>query len=289
MAHVLGVPDPADVGDSGFHWPAHRTVRVGNPPPAASDFDAVFRALADPTRRELLDRLFEQDGQSLIELAARYDMTRQGVMNHLAILEKTGLITTRREGRHKLHFLNPIPIRLLQRRWIRKYEEPWLEGMINLKQRLEGAPMNPGRELKHVFQIVVRASAEELWQAITDPATTERYFHDTRIRSDFQVGSPVTYELPDGEVAVRGEILEVDPPQRLSMTWQFRDHEGPEDPPSRVTWEIEALGETCRLTVVHDDFESKTRTYEMVGEGWPPVLSSLKSLVETGEPLPLEV
>jgi len=257
--------------------------------PSDGDFDAVFRALADPTRRELLDRLFERDGQSLLELAEPYDMTRQGVMSHLSVLEEAGLITTLREGRHKRHYLNPIPIRRIQRRWIRKYEEPWLEGMLDLKQQLEGElPMQEERELKHVFQIVIRASADELWKAITDPGTTERYFYDTRILSEFQVGSPVTYEMADGRVVVAGEVVESDPPRRLTLTWQFKEEDGSEDPPSRVTWEIEPLGETCRLTVVHAGFESKTRTYEIVGQGWPGVLSSLKSLIETGEPLPLE-
>lgn len=255
----------------------------------AGDLDAVFKALADPTRRGLLDRLFQRDGQSLGALAGRLAMTRQGVMKHLGILETAGLISTRREGRRKLHYLNPVPIRRIQRRWIRKYEEPWLEGMIEVKRRLEGPRMSESTKLRHVFQILIGASAEEVWRTITDPDVTETYFHETRILSDFEVGSPVRYELPSGRTIVVGEILEADPPHRLSMTWQFRREEGSEDPPSRVTWEIEPAGDLCKLTLIHDGFDSETRTYREVGEGWPKILSSMKSLIETGKPLPLNV
>jgi DNA-binding transcriptional ArsR family regulator len=99
--------------------------------------DDVFKALADPTRRSLLDALFEQDGQTLTELEERLPMTRFGVMKHLRVLEAAGLVTTRRQGREKLHFLNPIPIRLIHDRWVSKYAEPWAEGLTELKRELE--------------------------------------------------------------------------------------------------------------------------------------------------------
>ena len=87
--------------------------------------DEVFRALADPTRRALLDELFEQDGQTLGALEGRFEMSRFGVMKHLKVLEEAGLVVTRRRGREKLHFLNPVPIRLVHDRWVSKYAEPW--------------------------------------------------------------------------------------------------------------------------------------------------------------------
>jgi DNA-binding transcriptional ArsR family regulator len=99
--------------------------------------DEVFKALADPTRRELLDRLFERDGQSLSALEEGLPMSRFGVMKHLRVLEEAGLLTTRRSGREKLHFLNPVPIRLIHDRWVSKYAEPWASALSELKQDIE--------------------------------------------------------------------------------------------------------------------------------------------------------
>ena len=99
--------------------------------------DAVFKALADPTRRSLLDELFKQDGQALSALEERLPMSRFGVMKHLKVLEGAGLVTTKRRGREKLHFLNPIPIRLVYERWVSKYSEPWASALSGLKQELE--------------------------------------------------------------------------------------------------------------------------------------------------------
>src|SRR6188508_3447856 len=101
------------------------------------DDDRVFRALADPTRRHLLDRLFERDGRTLTELESELEMTRFGVMKHLRLLEEAGLVVTRRQGREKLHFLNPVPIRLVHDRWVSKYAEPWAASLSDLKTRLE--------------------------------------------------------------------------------------------------------------------------------------------------------
>ena len=99
--------------------------------------DEVFKALADPTRRELLDRLFKRDGRSLGALEERLPMTRFGVMKHLKVLEEAGLVTTRRRGREKLHFLNPVPIRLIHDRWVGKYAEPWASALSELKEEME--------------------------------------------------------------------------------------------------------------------------------------------------------
>ena len=99
--------------------------------------DAVFRALADPTRRGLLDELFKADGQSLSALEQRLPMTRFGVMKHLKVLEEANLVVTKRRGREKLHFLNPVPIRLVHDLWVSKYAEPWAATLSELKQNLE--------------------------------------------------------------------------------------------------------------------------------------------------------
>src|SRR3954447_22798162 len=103
--------------------------------------DVVFKALADPTRRQLLDALFKDDGQTLSALEKRLPMTRFGVMKHLRVLEEARLITTKRRGREKLHFLNPVPIRLVHDRWVSKYAEPWAATLSGLKQRLEEKTM----------------------------------------------------------------------------------------------------------------------------------------------------
>ena len=100
--------------------------------------DDVFRALADPTRRSLLDELAERDGQTLIALERRVAMTRFGVMKHLKVLEEAGLVVPRKRGREKLHFLNPVPIQLIQDRWVSKYAEPWASALTELKTKLEG-------------------------------------------------------------------------------------------------------------------------------------------------------
>jgi uncharacterized protein YndB with AHSA1/START domain/DNA-binding transcriptional ArsR family regulator len=246
--------------------------------------DEVFKALSDPSRRLLLDSLFGNDGQTLGELTSRLPwMTRFGVMKHLRQLEAAELIVTRKAGREKLHYLNPVPIRLIHDRWIGKYAEPWASALADLKVELEGAPMERPR---HVFQVYIRTTPERLWQAITDPAFTERYFFQTRVETTWERGGQLKYWMHDGGLAVEGEVLEIEPPRRLVTTWAFR-HE-PDlavDPPSRVTWEIEPLGETCKLTLIHDDFPCETATSRSVVQGWPVVLSSLKSLLETGEAL----
>src|SRR5438874_7916524 len=108
--------------------------------------DAVFKALADPTRRSLLDELFEQDGQTRGALEARLPMTRFGVMKHLRVLEEAGLVTTRRRGREKLHFLNPVPIRLVHDRWVSKYAEPWAATLGGLKRQREEETMEKLQE-----------------------------------------------------------------------------------------------------------------------------------------------
>lgn len=242
----------------------------------------VFRALSDAHRRTLLDRLRERDGQTLGELeAALPGMTRFGVMKHLRVLEDAGLLITAREGRSKRHFLNPVPIRLIHDRWISRFTEPWVSTMADLKHTLE----QPMSTLQHVFQVYIHATPEQVWQAITDPAMTRRYYYATEVESDWQVGSPISYER-EGRSSLQGEIVEADPPRRLVHTFAFP---GNDDPPSRATWEITPMGETCLLRLTHEGFASETETYRSVANGWPLILSGLKTLVETGEEMHVEM
>lgn len=245
--------------------------------------EKVFRALSDRSRRRLLDTLHRQDGQTLRQLEAVLDMTRFGVMKHLRVLEAAGLVVTRRVGREKLHYLNPVPIRLVHDRWIRKYEEPLVGAMSHLKRTLEAIPMNAP---KHVYEVYIRTTPEKLWQAITDPAMTTQFFYQTAVRSSWKVGDTVEHVRPDGLVALSGKVLEVTPPRKLVHTFcAMHDEEEKNERPSRVTWEITPRGETCLLVLTHDDFDGETKTFHSVKLGWNPVLSGLKTLLETGAPL----
>jgi uncharacterized protein YndB with AHSA1/START domain/DNA-binding transcriptional ArsR family regulator len=240
--------------------------------------DAVFRALADPTRRSLLDELYERDGQTLSALEARLPMTRFGVSKHLRVLEKAGLVVTRRRGREKLHFLNPVPIRLIHDRWVSKYAEPWAAGLSELKHRLED------RTMEKVFEIYIKTTPERLWQAITDPALRAKYTFGLAVTSDWTPGSSYDGRAPGGVTILAGENLEVEPPRRLVQSFNaLWSDEVKAEGTSRVTWEIEPVADSCRLTVIHDQLREDAHG-EIYG-GWPQILSGLKTLLETGETL----
>jgi uncharacterized protein YndB with AHSA1/START domain len=239
--------------------------------------DEVFRALSDPTRRELLDELFRNDGQTLSALEQRFPMTRFGVMKHLRLLEEAGLVVTRRRGREKLHFLNPVPIRLVHDRWVSKYAEPWVAGLSEIKSRLEG-------QMEKVYEIYIRTTPERLWQAITDPEIRAKYNFGMTSRSSWQVGDPIemTAEKAPGPLG-EGTVLEVDPPRKLvhTMTALWGEDVKAEGE-SRVTWEISTVGDdSCHLVVTHDQLREGAN--EQLYGGWPMILSGLKTWLETGE------
>jgi uncharacterized protein YndB with AHSA1/START domain/DNA-binding transcriptional ArsR family regulator len=258
--------------------------------------ELVFKALADPSRRTLLDRLFEHDGQTLTQLCQHAGMTRFGVMKHLRLLEAASLVATRKVGRAKFHYLNPVPIRLLHDRWITKYAARWAGALGDLKRHLEEGPMStPDRAaaatLRHIQQIHIRTNPERLWQAIPTASDTRNYFYGTLVESTWKQGKPLTYRNADGTLAAEGTVVEADPPRKLvhslSALW---DESVAADPPHRVTWTIEALGdpkgsEVCRLTVEHEGFTRDTATLRSVQGGLSVVLDGLKTLLETGKPL----
>jgi uncharacterized protein YndB with AHSA1/START domain len=245
----------------------------------------VFRALADANRRVLLDRLFQRDGQTLGELTECLPgMTRFGVMKHLGVLEEAGLVTTERVGREKRHYLNPVGIRLVHDRWISKYAAPVVGAMTAMKRDLEGESMDAPA---HVYTVFIRATPERLWKAITDGAETERYYFGTRVASDWTVGAPITYSYPDGRVAADGEVLEIDEPKRLLITFHARwDPDTEAEGPVRHLWEIEPEDDgTCRLRVSTFDLVPGSKRAAEFGDGFAYIVSGLKSLVETGEPM----
>ena len=243
--------------------------------------ETVFRALSDPSRRCLLDELFRDDGQTVTELdAALPRVTRFATMKHLRILEAAGLVVTRRTGREKRHFLNPVPIRLLHDRWIRKYAEPIVGAMSGLKQGLE-APMNTPR---HVYEVIIRTTPEALWRAITDPAETRKYFYGSRVETTWKAGDPILYRMPDGSVAIEGTLREVVPGRKFKQTWHaLWDEKIAAEPPHEVTWEIAPLGDSCKLTVLHEGLGPEAT--RQVSGGLVLIVSGLKTLLETGEPL----
>ncbi len=238
----------------------------------------VFKALADPTRRGLLDELFRQDGQTLSALVDHFEMTRIGVTKHLGVLEAASLVVTRRRGREKLHFLNSVPIRLIHDRWVSKYTETWASALVELKYDLE-------TDMEKVFEIYIHATPEQLWDAIINPDVRARYHFGVRTESDWTPGSTFEMRHPNASGSLgEGRNLEVDPPRRLvqSMLARWGDDVEAEGT-SRVTWDIEPVGDSCRLTVTHDQLRPDANS-QLYG-GWPMILSGLKTWLETGREL----
>ncbi len=253
----------------------------------------MFKALADPSRRRLLDTLHEHSGLTLNELCAGLDMRRQSVSQHLELLEAANLVTTVRDGRRKLHYLNPVPIHAIQRRWIWKFEEPRLAALATIKRRAEDDAMTAqsqagtGAIPGYVYTTYIHATAEQVWHALTDPELTGRFWGHHQI-SDWSLGSTLEHVRVDGsEVAdATGTIVEVDPPHRLAFS--FDDPTSTEDPtfePSLVTFEIESDRDIVKLTVTHRRLPSAD-ALQAVSLGWPTVLANLKTLLETGDVLP---
>jgi DNA-binding transcriptional ArsR family regulator/uncharacterized protein YndB with AHSA1/START domain len=247
--------------------------------------DEVFKAISDPSRRLLLDALFERDGQTLGELVALLpEMTRFGVMSHLGVLEEAGLVATRRQGRSKFHYLNPVPIRLIHDRWISRYAEPRVGAIAGIKARVETGDTKMDKPA-HVYSAYIRGTAEEVWDAIVNPDKTQQYYYGTRVASDWEVGSAMAYSYPDGTLASTGEIISIDPPKRIEFTFHALWDEALEaEGPVREVWALDESAGMVQLTV--ELYEIGPRTLEQFAPGLSYIISGLKSLVETGEPLP---
>jgi DNA-binding transcriptional ArsR family regulator/uncharacterized protein YndB with AHSA1/START domain len=271
--------------------------------------DAIFRALADPSRRELLDRLNARNGQNLSELCDGLGMARQSVTKHLAVLEAANLVTTLRRGREKLHFLNTAPINDIADRWINRYNRRRAQTLAAVKRALEADAMS---ETEFVYSTYIKTTPEKLWAALTQPAVTLQYW-GIALYSDWRVGSPVKWSTDGSKDAARAVtsepdeedsvVLEAVPYQRLSYTWHNYQPEHAElfgwdaaylaelrtQPLSKVTFEIEQRGPAVKLTVIHDGFEPGSEMLEACSGrkpqtgGWPELIADLKSLLETGD------
>ncbi|KUH81113.1 MULTISPECIES: metalloregulator ArsR/SmtB family transcription factor [unclassified Mycobacterium] len=254
--------------------------------------DDVFRALADPNRRLLLDSLNTRNGQSLRDLCAGLEMARQSVSKHLAVLEDANLITTVWRGREKLHYLNAEPINAIADRWINQYDRARVQTLADLKTALETHPMSNS---EFVYVTYIRTTPERLWQAITDPAFSSRYMGHALV-SDFEKGSAYIWSDRSGLEIEHPEqvILESDPYRRLAFTFHTFVPElttlglnedviakAAAERRSKVTFEIEPVDEgQVKLTVVHDDFPPESAVRELISGGWPWKLANLKSELE---------
>ncbi|WP_406420083.1 ArsR/SmtB family transcription factor [Streptomyces sp. NBC_01614] len=247
--------------------------------------DQVFKALSDGTRRRLLDRLHEDNGQTLGELCARIDMARQSVTQHLAVLEAANLVSAVRRGREKLHYLNPVPLHEIQERWIDKFESPRLRVLGAVKRRAEEAMTD---KPTYVYVTYIESTAEKVWDALTDADLTAAYWGHSNV-SDWRTGSRWEHVRTDGSgvADVVGTVVESERPGRLVTTWVAPDEEGQDDKYSRVTFDIQQHAGIVRLTVTHEDLPDESARAD-VASGWPAVLSNLKSLLETGHVLPQE-
>ena len=261
--------------------------------------DDVFRALADPGRRRLLDSLNLRNGQTLRELCADMNMARQSVSKHLAVLEGANLVTTVWRGREKLHYLNPTPINDISERWINRYEQQRVHALADLKRALENPPMD---RPTFVYTTYIQTTREQLWEALTSPAFTERYWNAS-FETDWAPGSEMVWTLRGVRVAHPDQVvLESDPPRRLSFTWHTFSPElaraidadesafavAAAEPRSRATFELETVGSAVKLTVIHEGFPPASTAAELISRGWPQVLSKLKTLLETGETFRIE-
>ncbi|MEE4348612.1 MAG: metalloregulator ArsR/SmtB family transcription factor [Pacificimonas sp.] len=250
--------------------------------------DDLFKALADPTRRAILDLLRQEDGRTVSEIeGAAPGMTRFGVMKHLKQLEAAHLVTSQKVGRSRHIYLNAAPLQVMADRWIAPFGRATARRMSDLKTILEGDVTMTGEKPKLVYELIMRATPADLWDAMTNPERTPHYYFGSAIETDLEVGAKITYRTEDGGQLTEGEILELVPERKLSMSQTAMWEEGLEnDPPTRETWTIEPMdGGLVKLTVVHDGFNQKTATYESAAGGWPMILSGLKTYIETGKPL----
>jgi len=247
------------------------------------DDDPVFRALADPTRRSLLDRLRERNGQTLGELCEPLRMARQSATQHLRVLEEANLISTVRRGREKLHYLNPVPLWDIQQRWIGKFEPPRLAALSDIRQRAEERLMTD--RPSYVYVTYIQATPQRVWEALTRADLTAQYWGHSN-ESDWQVGSHWEHLRVDGSglADVVGTVLEADPPHRLVVTFDAPGETRP-DGPSRVAFDVTPYRDIVRLTVTHENLAGE-EALRAISAGWPAVCANLKSLLETGHVLP---
>lgn len=240
--------------------------------------DAVFKAMADPVRRRLLDRLRHKNGQTLSELGEGLGMSRQAVTKHIAVLETANLVAFERRGRERLHYLNPIPIQEVADRWIGAYQRTPAASLTHLKRTLEGETAVKDRFL---YVIYIVSTPEKIWQALTDEAMNKQFWFGMHQASDWKVGAPWAIVGDDGKVWDKGSILEFDPPRKMVIAWTHQSRpELTAEGESRCTIVLEPNEGSVKLTLTHEIDVEHSQLIQAVSGGWPAILSALKSLLE---------
>jgi uncharacterized protein YndB with AHSA1/START domain len=283
-----------------------------------NDMALVFKALADESRRQILDIVKGDEGISVNGVAEHFEFSRFAVMKHLRILEEANLLRIEKDGRFRKIHINAIPIQMIYDRWLSQYSRHWASGLTRLKYELESkaaastsvyaaASLPKGfqrkplgvtkenvmeKEIKQVYVMYIRASIEKLWDALVKAELTPEWFAGMAVKFEPKVGAALTYEAkgPDGnEMAlVKGKVLELEPKKKLAYTFSLQvDEKVRADKESRVKYELEPSGDSIKLTVTHDQFETETPSYHGTSAGWPMHLSTLKTWVETGKALEL--
>ncbi len=242
--------------------------------------DAIFKALNDPARRDLLDSLRQRDGQSLSDLEAVLDMSRFGVMKHLRVLEDANLIVTRKDGRFKYHYLNALPLQEVMDRWAAPFLQRQARALTELKLKLErdtamGKP-------DFMMQTFIRCTQDALWSALTEADQMAAYhFACNVVEGNAQVNAETAFIRPDGSAMLTQTTTAMDPKSRIAMTFEPK-FMGPDAPASHMVYMIEEQGDACKLTIEHYDMAPGQEGF---AEGWARLAASLKSYLETGEAL----
>ncbi|MCB9994553.1 MAG: SRPBCC domain-containing protein [Hyphomicrobiaceae bacterium] len=252
--------------------------------------EKIFAALADPTRLAAVEALRDRDGQTLGELQALFPhLSRFGVMKHLKVLEDAEVISTRKSGRFRYHYLNPVAFQSVADHFVSRLAAPYARGLVALKSQLETKDTTMPAP-RHQMVTIIKTSPERLWTALTSPNETVHYFFGLKISDKLDVGSHIALSTKDGEAKVSGRVTAFDPPRKFAYTFTGdRNDDGSRDPESLVTFEIEPMGDACRVTMIHDGFGAENLTFRNTGMGWPIVLSGLKTYLETGQELSVAV
>ncbi|KIC50747.1 helix-turn-helix domain-containing protein [Tateyamaria sp. ANG-S1] len=244
--------------------------------------DDLFKALSDPARRTLLDALRDRDGQTLQDLQGLLDMTRFGVMKHLGVLEEAGLITTKKVGRFKHHYLNALPLQEAIDRWIDPYRvKPAARAVLDLKYQLEDEGDPEMSKPDFVMETYIKTTQDRLWEVLLDEDAV-RHYHFICSKAT-RNGDAITMHFPDGSPMLTNRLLSSDPKSR--QEWTFEPHWGPttEIPASRVVYLIRPEGDFVRLTVEHYKLGEPAVPGEGVADGWVRWAAGLKTWLETGE------
>ncbi|AXI47428.1 ArsR family transcriptional regulator [Sulfitobacter sp. SK012] len=240
--------------------------------------DMIFKALADPARRTLLNALHQRDGQSLQELTELLEMTRFGVMKHLGVLIEARLIVTRKDGRFKYHYLNAVPLQEAIDRWIEPLlVQPAARAVISLKTQLEGT--TPMSKPDFMMQTYIHCTQDALWHALTDADANAAY--NFVVSSCEREGNALIYKTPDDNTMLICTETQLTPKTRIEST--FEPHwAGPEVPlqASRFVYIIEPQVDHCLLTLEHYDLPAGQ---EGIADGWQRTLAGLKTWLETGK------